>query len=497
MSTRYNRTETNGDAAPPPGGETGSGGAQLRSSTRGLSDYTQRRLEELRAERTRREKEAADRGEARGSKEPSPTSSATTTPSGDYSYRRTAEMSKSNESLSKSASMKEYKSDFSGSRSTDLINGSNLNRSNSSITKSQDGDECVGFANLPEQVHRKAIKRGFDFTVMVVGESGLGKSTLVSSLFLNPDLYKDKEQIPADQRIEKTVDIQKKYMEIEERGVKLRLTIVDTPGFNDSLDASKCYKPIEDYVNEQFAQYYRDESGLNRRNIKDNRVHCCLYFVSPYGHGLRQVDVQFMKRMHDKVNIVPIIAKADTLTPMEIHRLKAKVLEEIEEHHIRIYEFPECDSDEDEEFKVQDKELKEAVPFAVIGSNTVVEANGKKIRGRLYPWGIVEVDNPKHCDFTKLRQMLVSTHMQDLKDVTIDCHYENFRARLVKEQMTKQVRDRNKLKRDSSPNFQVIVDADMLLQEKDAEIRKMQEMLAKMQAQLQHKGQNVNGLENL
>ena len=34
------------------------------------------------------------------------------------------------------------------------------------------------------------------------------------------------------------------------------------------------------------------------------------------------------------------------------------MLEEIEEHHIRIYEFPECDSDEDEEFKVQDKELK-------------------------------------------------------------------------------------------------------------------------------------------
>jgi septin family protein len=34
----------------------------------------------------------------------------------------------------------------------------------------QDDDEYVGFANLPEQVHRKAIKRGFDFTVMVVGK---------------------------------------------------------------------------------------------------------------------------------------------------------------------------------------------------------------------------------------------------------------------------------------------------------------------------------------
>ena len=28
------------------------------------------------------------------------------------------------------------------------------------------------------QVHRKSVKRGFDFTLMVVGEAGLGKSTL-------------------------------------------------------------------------------------------------------------------------------------------------------------------------------------------------------------------------------------------------------------------------------------------------------------------------------
>ena len=31
-----------------------------------------------------------------------------------------------------------------------------------------------------------------------------------------------------------------------------------------------------------------------------------------------------------------------------------------------------------------------AIPFSVIGSNTIVEVNGKKIRGRLYPWGIVD-----------------------------------------------------------------------------------------------------------
>ena len=28
----------------------------------------------------------------------------------------------------------------------------------------------VGFANLPNQVFRKSVKKGFEFTIMVVGE---------------------------------------------------------------------------------------------------------------------------------------------------------------------------------------------------------------------------------------------------------------------------------------------------------------------------------------
>lgn len=56
---------------------------------------------------------------------------------------------------------------------------------------SLDTSGYVGFANLPNQVHRKSVKKGFEFTLMVVGESGLGKSTLVNSLFLT-DLYPER-----------------------------------------------------------------------------------------------------------------------------------------------------------------------------------------------------------------------------------------------------------------------------------------------------------------
>ena len=43
------------------------------------------------------------------------------------------------------------------------------------------------------------------------------------------------------ERITKTVEIELKKMEIEEKGIRLRLTIVDTPGFNDSLNGEERY----------------------------------------------------------------------------------------------------------------------------------------------------------------------------------------------------------------------------------------------------------------
>lgn len=60
-----------------------------------------------------------------------------------------------------------------------------------------------------------------------------------------------------------------------------------------------------------------------------------------------------MKKLHSKVNIVPVIAKADCLTKKEIARLKTRIMQEIEDNGIKIYPLPDCDSDEDEDYKEQ------------------------------------------------------------------------------------------------------------------------------------------------
>ncbi|KAL3062126.1 hypothetical protein OYC64_010106 [Pagothenia borchgrevinki] len=160
--------------------------------------------------------------------------------------------------------------------------------------------------------------------------------------------------------------------------------------------------------------------------MPDNRVHCCLYFIAPSGHGLKPLDIEFMKRLHDKVNVIPLIAKADTLTPEECQLFKKQIMKEIQEHKIKIYEFPDTEDDEDNKLI---RKIKEKMPLAVVGSNVVIEVNGKKVRGRQYPWGVAEVENGEHCDFTVLRNMLIRTHMQDLKDVTNNFHYENYRSK--------------------------------------------------------------------
>ena len=38
------------------------------------------------------------------------------------------------------------------------------------------------------------------------------------------------------------------------------------------------------------------------------------------------------------------------------------------------------------------------------------------------------VDNSRHCDFSKLRYMLLGSHLEDLKEITHDVLYEQYRT---------------------------------------------------------------------
>ncbi|CAI4226653.1 unnamed protein product [Auanema sp. JU1783] len=293
-----------------------------------------------------------------------------------------------------------------------------------------------GFANFPNQVFRRAIKNGFDFTLMVVGRSGLGKSTFINTLFLAEinDVSDYAPELPAS-----TVRIEEKHVKLVENSVTLNLTLVDTPGFGDAVNNSKCWDPIIKYVESKYLEFFSEEIRIERsEKWVDKCVHLCLYFIEPSGHGLKPIDIEFMKQLSGLINIVPVIAKADCLTKEELLRFKAQINKDIEANSIKLYKFP--DGDEDNEKITHD--LRNKLPFAIVGSNMIKDKDGKRVRYREYPWGVVEVENMAHNDFIALRDLIVRTNLIDMIDVTRSVHYENYRYRQM-EKLPKNSGDRD------------------------------------------------------
>ncbi len=93
-----------------------------------------------------------------------------------------------------------------------------------------------------------------------------------------------------------------------------------------------------------------------------------------------------MKRLHDRVNIIPVIAKADTLTSEELRLFKKSIMQDIINEKIKLYEFTDFNNDENKLNKI----YKDKVPFAVVGSNFVLERANKRARVRQYAWGTVD-----------------------------------------------------------------------------------------------------------
>lgn len=108
----------------------------------------------------------------------------------------------------------------------------------------------VGFDSITSQIEHRLLKRGFQFNIMVVGHSGLGKSTLINTLFashlIDSSTGKDITQEP----ISKTTEIKVSSHSLLEDRVRLNVNVIDTPGFGDQINNDKVWEPIIKYIKE-------------------------------------------------------------------------------------------------------------------------------------------------------------------------------------------------------------------------------------------------------
>ncbi|KAJ8584676.1 Septin [Rhizopogon salebrosus TDB-379] len=306
----------------------------------------------------------------------------------------------------------------------------------------------IGIANLPNQRHKIVAKHGAHFTMMVVGESGLGKTTLVNTLFTTelspPKNYTRRHH----KQLDKLTEVEIIKAELEEKQFKVKLTVIDTPGFGDYVNNRDSWSPIVDFIDDQHEAYMRQEQQPQRNEKIDLRVHACLYFIRPTGHTLKPLDIEIMKRLGTRVNLIPVVAKADTITQNDLFLFKQRIREVIAAQGIRIYQ-PPVETD-DEVASEHARMLTDAIPFSIIGSTEDVQTpDGRVVKGREYLWGVAEVENESHCDFRKLRSLLIRTHMLDLISTTEELHYENYRQ----QQMETRKFGEPKVKKVDNPKF--------------------------------------------
>uniref|UniRef100_A0AAQ6A140 Septin-type G domain-containing protein n=1 Tax=Amphiprion ocellaris TaxID=80972 RepID=A0AAQ6A140_AMPOC len=139
--------------------------------------------------------------------------------------------------------------------------------------------------------------------------------------------------------------------------------------------------------------------------------------------GTEEVECFLILCNQNAVNIIPVIAKADTISKSELHKFKIKIMSELVSNGVQIYQFPL----DDETVAKVNTTMNGHLPFAVVGSTEEVSVGNKMVKARQYPWGVVQVENENHCDFVKLREMLICVNMEDLREQTHTRHYELYR----------------------------------------------------------------------
>ncbi|KAL8386911.1 hypothetical protein RB595_010302 [Gaeumannomyces hyphopodioides] len=296
---------------------------------------------------------------------------------------------------------------------------------------------------------KKNVKKGIQFCLMVCGASGTGRTTFVNTLCGKTVLSHKESDDPNTAHIEEGVKIKPITVELEldEDGTRISLTVVDTPGFGDQVD---------------------NEASL------------------------RELDIELMKRLAPRVNVIPVIGRADSLTPGELAESKKLVMEDIEHYRIPVYNFPYDIEEDDEDTVEENAELRGLMPFAIVGSEDIVEIGGRRVRARQYPWGVVEVDNPRHSDFLAIRSALLHSHLADLKEITHDFLYENYRT----EKLSKSVEGGGGV--DSSMNPEDLASQSVRLKEEQLrrEEEKLREIEVKVQREINEKRQELLARES-
>ncbi|KAI7873043.1 Septin-type guanine nucleotide-binding (G) domain-containing protein [Spinellus fusiger] len=311
------------------------------------------------------------------------------------------------------------------------------------------------------------------FNMMMVGLTGVGKTAFIRTFLEALQQYYttscSHDELGA---LQPTTQATTMTVTIDSEGDKIVLRLIDTPGLHTGHAMENELNDLLKYIEHQFDLTLTEESKV-KRNPKavDSQIHACLYFIDPSKPQLDTYDIQALTQLSKRVNVIPVISKADTLTLAQLRRLKPAILKSIynQESTIPLYGIPEDeevdDNNEDKENQKKASSLSEfldqfdyeeeeeetqslldylrRIPFGLIsyeedpltGKPLGTQDSSIKI-GRDYGWGTINCLSDKDCDLYSLVGILLHTHREMLKAETTERYYEQYRTEKLLTQRT-------------------------------------------------------------
>ncbi|OBA17027.1 Septin, partial [Metschnikowia bicuspidata var. bicuspidata NRRL YB-4993] len=277
----------------------------------------------------------------------------------------------------------------------------------------------VGLLNLPVQKEMWCKRKGAQFTMILAGCRGTGKTTFLNTLV--------GEELESEITTCEPMQVRDRKYHLQEDKFDMDLTVVDMPDFGANIDNQNTWLPLVKYIEYQYRSYLIQEEQPLRHQLKDNRVHVCVYFINPTNTELSSLDIESMKEISKRVSLIPVIARSDTLNKDELHNFKNIITKTLKQNEIEVCKYV-TDTFATEKINTHS-------PYAIIGSNVLyTNPDGKLVRARKYGWGMVEVENSDHCDFVHIRDLLMSEHLLDLISA-METHYILFRQRFLRQRL--------------------------------------------------------------
>ena len=293
------------------------------------------------------------------------------------------------------------------------------------------------------------------------------------------------------------------FMETEIDNERIGLTLWDSEGIEKNL-VDLQLRELTAFLESKFEETFAEEMKVVRSpGVQDTHIHAVFFVLDPTRldrtmadsqrqntngvHGSARtagaldedIDLQILRSLHRKTTVIPVIAKADTITTKHMSALKKSVWDCIKKADLDPLEALGLDEDSDGRIEEEDEEeleeqgneadtVDEAGEAQNLASSPSSSPNQKRLSnqslrrhkaqeearedeipflplsiispdlyepetiGRQFPWGFADPYNDQHCDFTRLKDAVFSEWRGELREASREQWYEGWRTNRLK-----------------------------------------------------------------